>query len=65
MKGLAFVNQWWRNAVIYQVYPRSFADGDGDGVGDLSGIRQHLPYLAGLGVDALWFSPWYASPQAD
>jgi alpha-glucosidase len=59
------VSQWWRNAVIYQVYPRSFADGDGDGVGDLSGIRQHLPYLAGLGVDALWFSPWYASPQAD
>ncbi len=58
-------NEWWRTAVIYQVYPRSFADGDGDGIGDLTGIRQHLPYLAGLGVDALWFSPWYASPQAD
>jgi alpha-glucosidase len=58
-------NQWWRNAVIYQVYPRSFADGDGDGIGDLTGVRQHLPYLASLGVDALWFSPWYASPQAD
>lgn len=59
------MNPWWRNAVIYQVYPRSFADGDGDGIGDLTGIRQHLPYLAGLGVDALWLSPWYASPQAD
>jgi alpha-glucosidase len=58
-------NQWWRTAVIYQVYPRSFADGDGDGIGDLTGVRQHLPYLAALGVDALWFSPWYASPQAD
>ncbi|MFK0172923.1 glycoside hydrolase family 13 protein [Streptomyces sp. NPDC090306] len=58
-------HEWWRDAVIYQVYPRSFADGDGDGVGDLAGVRQHLPYLAELGVDALWFSPWYASPQAD
>ncbi|WP_435178372.1 glycoside hydrolase family 13 protein [Actinacidiphila sp. bgisy145] len=56
---------WWRDAVIYQVYPRSFADSDGDGVGDLTGVRERLPYLAGLGVDALWFSPWYASPQAD
>ncbi|KUN04479.1 alpha-glucosidase [Streptomyces yokosukanensis] len=57
--------QWWRDAVIYQVYPRSFADGDGDGIGDLTGVRERLPYLAELGVDALWFSPWYASPQAD
>jgi alpha-glucosidase len=57
--------QWWRDAVIYQVYPRSFADGDGDGIGDLTGVRDRLPYLAELGVDALWFSPWYASPQAD
>jgi alpha-glucosidase len=57
--------EWWRDAVIYQVYPRSFADGDGDGIGDLAGVRDRLPYLAGLGVDALWFSPWYASPQAD
>ncbi|MBM9504240.1 glycoside hydrolase family 13 protein [Actinacidiphila acididurans] len=57
--------QWWRDAVIYQVYPRSFADGDGDGIGDLTGVRDRLPYLADLGVDALWFSPWYASPQAD
>ncbi|MGN7801053.1 glycoside hydrolase family 13 protein [Leifsonia sp. 22587] len=56
---------WWRSAVIYQIYPRSFADGNGDGVGDLAGVRQHLPYLADLGVDALWFTPWYASPLAD
>ncbi|GGN59072.1 alpha-glucosidase [Actinoplanes lobatus] len=58
-------HQWWRDAVIYQVYVRSFADANGDGVGDLAGVRQHLPYLAELGVDALWFNPWYASPQAD
>ena len=56
---------WWRSAVIYQIYPRSFADGNGDGVGDLAGVRARLPYLAQLGVDAVWFSPWYASPQAD
>jgi alpha-glucosidase len=56
---------WWRSAVIYQVYPRSFADGDGDGIGDLTGIRARLSYLADLGVDAIWFSPWYPSPMAD
>lgn len=56
---------WWRDAVIYQVYPRSFADANGDGIGDLAGIRAKLPYLAELGVDALWFTPWYASPLAD
>ncbi|THA26718.1 glycoside hydrolase family 13 protein [Streptomyces sp. RKND-216] len=56
---------WWRDAVIYQVYPRSFADGNADGMGDLAGVRQRLPYLAGLGVDAVWLSPFYASPQAD
>jgi alpha-glucosidase len=56
---------WWRSAVIYQIYPRSFADGNGDGIGDLAGVRSRLPYLAELGVDAVWFSPWYASPQAD
>ncbi|OKJ08064.1 glycoside hydrolase family 13 protein [Kitasatospora sp. CB01950] len=56
---------WWRDAVIYQVYPRSFADGNGDGMGDLPGIRSRLPYLRDLGVDAVWLSPFYASPQAD
>ncbi|MFC4492973.1 glycoside hydrolase family 13 protein [Streptomyces ovatisporus] len=56
---------WWREAVIYQIYPRSFADGDGDGMGDLAGVRARLPYLARLGVDAVWLSPFYASPQAD
>ncbi|MFD6418011.1 glycoside hydrolase family 13 protein [Streptomyces sp. NPDC060194] len=56
---------WWRDAVIYQVYPRSFADGNGDGMGDLQGVRDRLPYLRDLGVDAVWLSPFYASPQAD
>ncbi|OJU40597.1 MAG: alpha-glucosidase [Microbacterium sp. 69-10] len=57
--------EWWRSAVIYQVYVRSFADGDDDGIGDLRGVRERLPYLAELGVDALWFNPWYPSPFAD
>ncbi|MFJ8114212.1 glycoside hydrolase family 13 protein [Streptomyces sp. NPDC096132] len=56
---------WWRSAVIYQVYIRSFADGDGDGTGDLTGLRSRLPHLASLGVDALWINPWYPSPLAD
>ncbi|MEV6795776.1 glycoside hydrolase family 13 protein [Streptomyces sp. NPDC051320] len=56
---------WWRDAVIYQVYPRSFADANGDGMGDLEGVRSRLPYLRDLGVDAVWLSPFYASPQAD
>lgn len=56
---------WWRDAVIYQVYPRSFADSNGDGMGDLPGVRSRLPYLRDLGVDAVWLSPFYASPQAD
>ena len=56
---------WWREAVVYEVYPRSFADGDRDGVGDLRGLRARLPYLQWLGVDALWLSPIYPSPMAD
>ncbi|MEV4830159.1 glycoside hydrolase family 13 protein [Micromonospora sp. NPDC049257] len=58
-------DDWWRAAVVYQVYVRSFADSDGDGVGDLGGIRQRLPYLRDLGVDALWLTPFYTSPQID
>ncbi|MBV8463857.1 MAG: DUF3459 domain-containing protein [Acidimicrobiales bacterium] len=56
---------WWRRAVIYQIYPRSFADSNGDGVGDLNGIRAHLPDLAWLGVDAVWLSPFFPSPMVD
>ena len=56
---------WWHSAVVYQVYPRSFADGNGDGVGDLPGITGRLPYLRDLGVDAVWISPYYVSPMAD
>lgn len=56
---------WWKNAVIYQIYPRSFADSNGDGIGDLPGIVTRLDYLADLGVDAVWFSPIYPSPDVD
>ena len=56
---------WWRSAVTYQLYIRSFADGDANGLGDIAGIRSRLRYLADLGVDALWINPWYPSPQAD
>ncbi|GAA1126026.1 glycoside hydrolase family 13 protein [Citricoccus alkalitolerans] len=59
------VNPWWVDAVIYQVYPRSFADADGDGMGDLAGVIAQLPYLEELGVDAIWLSPFYVSPQRD
>jgi alpha-glucosidase len=56
---------WWRNAVIYEVYIRSFADSDGDGIGDAAGIYSRVPYLAELGVDAIWVTPWYPSPMVD
>ena len=59
------MTNWWRDAVIYQVYPRSFADANGDGMGDLAGVRDRMPYLAKLGVDAIWLSPFYTSPQND
>ncbi|WP_434811494.1 glycoside hydrolase family 13 protein [Microbacterium sp. bgisy189] len=57
--------EWWRTAVIYQIYPRSFADASGDGIGDLRGITERLPHLQELGVDAVWLSPFYRSPQKD
>ena len=56
---------WWKEAVFYQIYPRSFADGDGDGVGDLAGIIERVPYIASLGVDAIWLSPVFTSPMHD
>jgi 1,4-alpha-glucan branching enzyme len=56
---------WWRDAVIYQIYPRSWSDSDGDGIGDLPGITARLPYLRDLGVDAVWLSPFYVSPMND
>jgi len=56
---------WWRSAVIYQVYLRSFADANGDGIGDLAGLRSRLGYLAELGVDGVWLNPCYPSPQKD
>ncbi len=58
-------DEWWRSAVVYQIYPRSFADANGDGVGDIKGILQHLDYLSLLGVDVVWLSPVYVSPQDD
>ncbi|WP_111979641.1 alpha-amylase family glycosyl hydrolase [Algibacillus agarilyticus] len=57
--------EWWRGAVLYQVYPRSFMDSNNDGIGDLAGITSKLPYIADLGVDAIWISPFYKSPMAD
>src|SRR5271165_3010453 len=56
---------WWKDAVIYEVYPRSFQDSNGDGIGDLNGITERLDYLQALGVDAIWLSPIYPSPQVD
>ena len=56
---------WWRDAVVYQIYPRSFQDSNGDGIGDLPGIASRLDHLEHLGVDAIWLSPIYPSPMAD
>src|SRR3954465_2183256 len=56
---------WWTSAVVYQIYPRSFADSDGNGIGDLAGIAAHLDHLSALGVDVIWLSPVYPSPQDD
>ena len=57
--------KWWKKAVIYQIYPRSFQDSNGDGIGDLKGIIQRMAYLGELGIDAIWLSPVYKSPQDD
>ena len=56
---------WWKGAVIYQIYPRSFADSNGDGIGDLKGATAHLDHVAGLGCDAVWISPFFTSPMKD
>ncbi len=64
-RGIDRDADWWRRAVLYEVYLRSFADSDGDGIGDLAGLRQRLPVLSELGVDALWITPFYPSPMAD
>ncbi|MEL7345771.1 MAG: alpha-amylase family glycosyl hydrolase, partial [Pseudomonadota bacterium] len=58
-------NDWWRGSVTYQIYPRSFMDASGDGIGDLVGITQRLDHVASLGVDAIWLSPVFPSPMAD
>jgi alpha-glucosidase len=58
-------SEWWRTAAIYQIYPRSFADANGDGMGDLAGITSRLEELQYLGIDAIWLSPFYTSPQRD
>ncbi len=63
--GLSIDSDWWRGAVIYQIYPRSYQDSNGDGIGDLLGIVQRLPYIASLGVDAIWISPVFSSPMKD
>lgn len=64
-EGKSAQSLWWRDAAVYQVYPRSFLDGNGDGLGDLQGVIKNLPYVKGLGFDAIWLSPFYPSPQHD
>src|SRR5437763_7948520 len=61
----ATVDPWWKHAVIYEIYPRSFQDSNGDGLGDLNGITQRLDYLKELGIDPIWIAPIYPSPQVD
>jgi alpha-glucosidase len=65
MSAVSPNHPWWQDAIVYEVYPRSFADSDGDGIGDLAGVRLRLPYLSELGVDAIWITPFYPSPLAD
>ena len=61
----ASTDPWWKHAVIYEIYPRSFQDSNGDGIGDINGITSRLDYLKDLGVDAIWITPMYPSPQID
>ena len=61
----SMVKKWWQNSVVYQIYPKSFLDSNGDGIGDLQGIIQKIPYLKKLGVDVIWLCPVYQSPQDD
>ena len=63
--SFVMTSEWWRTAAIYQIYPRSFADANGDGMGDLAGITSRLEELQYLGIDAIWLSPFYTSPQRD
>jgi oligo-1,6-glucosidase len=60
-----YTKKWWKEAVVYQIYPRSFKDSNGDGIGDLKGITSELDYIKGLGVDVIWLSPHFDSPNAD
>ena len=62
---VTLMNDWWKGAVVYQVYPRSYQDDNGDGVGDLKGITRRLPHIASLGADAVWLSPIFTSPMKD
>src|SRR5262249_39748420 len=64
-RSQASSDPWWKHAIIYEIYPRSFQDSNGDGVGDINGITSRLHYLKDLGVDAIWISPMYPSPQVD
>src|ERR1700744_5744157 len=65
VKSLAIEMPWWKKAVVYQIYPRSFRDSDGDGIGDLKGIISQIDYIASLGIDAVWINPVYLSPGRD
>src|ERR1700761_9232267 len=65
LRARAANDDWWKHALIYEIYPRSFGDSNGDGIGDLNGITQHLDYLKELGIDAIWITPFFPSPQVD
>ena len=58
-------NEWWKNAVVYQIYPQSFKDSNNDGIGDINGIREKIPYLKDLGINVIWLNPIYESPMVD